>query len=364
MDEHFYAVVMAGGGGTRMWPVSRKASPKQTLRLIGEASLFQRSVERLSVIFPPERIIVVTVAEQAAQLKDQCPMIPDNNYIVEPLPRGTASVVGLAAIAIQLDDPQAVMAVVTADHFIGNTELFCQLLMAAKDVARDDYLVTLGIEPTFPSTGYGYIQRGKLLGIYDGLNAFSVDKFKEKPDEEQAIEMLKDGKHAWNSGMFVWSVKQIMDEFERQMPDLYSAFQEISKVWATEDQDSVLSRVWPSIESETIDYGIMEGAHKVAVIPAKGLDWSDVGSWDSLFGLLPEDEYGNIVDCGNYINLDTRDSLVYVDKKDDERLFVTIGLENMILVDTGDVVMVCPKDRAQDVREVVRRLKKTGKNYL
>jgi mannose-1-phosphate guanylyltransferase len=364
MDEHFYAVVMAGGGGTRMWPVSRKASPKQTLRLIGETSLFQRSVERLSVIFPPERIIVVTVAEQVAQLKEQCPFIPDKSFIVEPLPRGTASVVGLAAIAIQLNDPQAVMAVVTADHFIGNTELFCHLLMAAKDVARDDYLVTLGIEPTFPSTGYGYIQRGKLLGIYDGLNAFSVVKFKEKPDEEQAIEMLKDGKHAWNSGMFVWSVKIIMDEFERQMPDLSSALQEISKAWATEDQDSVLSRVWPSIESETIDYGIMEGAQKVAVIPAKGLDWSDVGSWDSLFGLLPEDDNGNIVACGNYINLDTRDSLVYIDKKDDERLFVTIGLEDMILVDTGDVVMVCPKDRAQDVREVVRRLKKTGKNYL
>jgi len=364
MDEHFYAVVMAGGGGTRMWPVSRKASPKQTLRLIGETSLFQRSLERLSVIFPPERIIVVTVAEQVAQLKEQCPFIPDNSIIVEPLPRGTASVVGLAAIAIQLNDPQAVMAVVTADHFIGNTELFCHLLMAAKDVAREDYLVTLGIEPTFPSTGYGYIQRGKLLGIYDGLNAFSVVKFKEKPDEEQAIEMLKDGKHAWNSGMFVWSVKQIMDEFERQMPDLYSALQEISKAWATEDQDYVLSRVWPSIESETIDYGIMEGAQNVAVIPAKGLDWSDVGSWDSLFGLLPEDDNGNIVACGNYINLDSVDSLVYVDKKDDERLFVTIGLENMILVDTGDVVMVCAKDRAQDVREVVRRLKKTGKNYL
>ena len=364
MDEQFYAVIMAGGGGTRLWPLSRKASPKQTLRIAGETSLFQEAVELLNFVFPQQRILVVTVSEQAEVLKEQCPMIPHENFVIEPLPRGTASVVGLAALAIHSYNPQAVMAVVTADHFIGNTKHFHQLLMAAKEVALDDYLVTLGIEPTFPSTGYGYIQHGKILGTYDGLNAYRVVMFKEKPDESQAIGMMKDGEHVWNSGMFVWRVKQIMGEFERQMPELSMALQEISQAWGTSEQDSVLSRIWPNIEPETIDYGIMEGARNVAVIPAEGLNWSDVGSWDSLFGLLSKDDNDNIVVCGNHLGLDTHNSLVYVDNENDDRLIVTIGLEEMIFVDTGDVVLVCPKDRAQDVREVVNRLKQRGIDYL
>lgn len=364
MDDHYYAVIMAGGGGTRMWPLSRKSSPKQTLKLVGDTSLFQQAVDRLGGVIPPERILVVTVSEQAQMLHEQRPIIPLENYLIEPIPRGTASVVGLAALAIRARDPQAVMAVVTADHFIGNTELFDRLLVAAKNVALDEYLVTLGIAPTFPSTGYGYIQRGKPIGTYDRLVAYKVEKFKEKPDESQAIEMLKDGEHAWNSGMFVWRVKQIMDEIERQMPDLFTVLEEISQAWDTPQQEPVLSRVWPGVNPETIDYGIMEGASKVAVIPAEGLNWSDVGSWDSLFGVLPIDEHGNIVVGENYLGLDTGDSLVYVDKEQDDRLIVTIGLKDMILVDTGDVIMVCPKDRVQEVRTVVKHLKEMGNDYL
>jgi mannose-1-phosphate guanylyltransferase len=364
MNEHYYAVIMAGGGGTRMWPLSRKASPKQTLRITGETSLFQDSVARLDLVFPPERILVVTVAEQVELLREQCPMIPHWNFLIEPLPRGTASVVGLAALAIRSFDPDAVMAVVTADHFIGNKELFHQLLMAAKDVALDEFLVTLGIEPTFPSTGYGYIQLGNELGTYNGLSVYRVARFKEKPDISQAVDMLKDGGHAWNSGMFVWRVQQIMDEFQMQMPKLYLALDDISKVWDSPKRDSVIARVWPSIKAETIDYGIMEGARNVAVISAKGLNWSDVGSWDSLFGLLSQDENGNIIVYDNHLGLDTRDSLIFVDNEKNDRLIVTIGLEGMILVDTGDVVLVCPKDRAQEVREVVNRLKQRGIDYL
>ena len=364
MDDHYYAVIMAGGGGTRMWPLSRKSSPKQTLKLVGDTSLFQQAVDRLGGVFPPERILVVTVSEQAQMLHEQRPIIPLENYLIEPFPRGTASVVGLASIAIRARDPQAIMAVVTADHFIGNTKRFERLLTAAKCVALDEYLVTLGITPTFPSTGYGYIQRGKSVGTYNGLEAYKVERFKEKPDESQAIMMLKDGEHAWNSGMFVWQVNQIIDEIKSQLPDLFMVLQEISKAWGTSQQDSELSRVWPGINPETIDYGIMEGASKVAMIPAEGLNWRDVGSWDSLFGMLPKDEHGNIVVSENYLGLDTDDSLVYVDNKQDDRLIVTIGLKDMILVDTGDVIMVCPKDRAQEVRTVVKRLKEMGNDYL
>ena len=364
MDDHYYAVIMAGGGGTRMWPLSRKSSPKQTLKLVGDTSLFQEAVDRLGGVFPPERILVVTVSEQAQMLHEQRPIIPLENYLIEPMPRGTASVVGLAAVAIRARDPQAVMAVVTADHFIGNTERFERLLVAAKSVALNEYLVTLGIAPTFPSTGYGYIQRGNSVGTYDGLVAYKVERFREKPNESQAIMMLKDGEHAWNSGMFVWRVKLIMDEIKSQLPDLSMVLEEISKAWGTSLQESVLSRVWPGINPETIDYGIMEGASNVAMIPAESLNWRDVGSWDSLFGLLPEDEHGNIVVSENYLGVDTDDSLVYVDEEHDGRLFVTIGLKDMMLVDTGDVIMVCPKERAQDVRTVVNRLKEMGNDYL
>ena len=196
------------------------------------------------------------------------------------------------------------------------------------------------------------------------MDVYQVQRFKEKPDELQASKMIASADHAWNSGMFVWRVKLIMDEIKSQLPDLSMVLEEISKAWGTSLQESVLSRVWPGINPETIDYGIMEGASNVAMIPAESLNWRDVGSWDSLFGLLPEDEHGNIVVSENYLGVDTDDSLVYVDNENDSRLFVTIGLKDMMLVDTGDVIMVCPKERAQDVRTVVNRLKEMGNDYL
>lgn len=363
MDENYYAVIMAGGGGTRMWPLSRQSSPKQILKIIGDTSLFQDAVERLGGIFPPERILVVTIQEQAPLLQDQRPEIPLENFLIEPLPRGTASVVGMAAIAIQERDPKGIMAVVTADHFIGNTELFHRLLMAAKDVAMNDYLVTLGITPSFPSTGYGYIQSGETIGFYNRLEVNRVVRFTEKPDQSQAINMVEAGDHVWNSGMFVWKVERILDEINQQMPALSQTLVEISKAWNTSEKDSVVTHLWPGLKPETIDYGVMEHASKVAVIQAKGLDWSDVGSWDALFGLLPTDENGNIVRTDNYIGIDTRDSLIYLDGDKSERLIVSIGLDEIILVDTEDVLLICPKDRAQEVREVVKRLKQIGQKY-
>ncbi|HJW90356.1 MAG TPA: mannose-1-phosphate guanylyltransferase [Anaerolineales bacterium] len=361
MEEHYYAVIMAGGGGTRLWPLSRQSRPKQMLRLIDERSLFQTSVQRLEGVFPPERILVVTVADQAGQLMEQCPEIPAENYLLEPLPRGTASVVGLAAVALQQRDPQASMAILTSDHYIGDEERFRLLLRAAYAVAQDDYLVTLGIAPSFPATGYGYIQRGEPLGQYGGLEVYRVARFKEKPDEEQARQMLASGDHAWNSGMFVWKGENILREFQRLMPELHAVLAEISRHWDTPERDAILEQVWPGIRAETIDYGIMEAAQQVAVIPAKGLNWSDVGSWDSLFDVLPGDQAGNIVMGGQHVGLDTSNSLVYVNQE--HRLIVTIGVEDLVVVDTGDVLLVCRKDQAQKVRQVVMQLKQSGQDY-
>ncbi|MBL7164161.1 MAG: mannose-1-phosphate guanylyltransferase [Anaerolineales bacterium] len=362
MIDNYYAVIMAGGGGTRLWPLSRKASPKQMLPLVGERSLFQIAVDRLDGVFTPDQIYVVTVADQADVLQEQCPEIPAENYLLEPMPRGTASVVGLAAVALQQRDPQAVMAVLTADHIFQNEAHFRKLLLSAYDAAQQDHLVTLGIAPTFPSTGYGYIQQGDWVEAHHDLDVYQVLRFVEKPDESRARAMLESGDHAWNSGMFVWQVGRIMEEFKRQMPDLSSKLNEISRVWDQPQRESVIQRVWPQIQPETIDYGIMENARDVVVIPGEGLGWNDVGSWEALFEVLPADEQGNIILGDEFIPIETRDTLVY--KKSSPRLIVTIGVEDLVVVDTGDVLLVCKKDQAQKVRQVVKQLKDAGGDYL
>ncbi len=362
MIDNYYAVIMAGGGGTRLWPLSRKASPKQMLPLVGDRSLFQIAVDRLDGVFSPEQIYVVTVAEQAELLQQQSPQIPSENYLIEPLPRGTASVVGLAASVLQQRDPEAVMAVLTADHIFKNIDHFQRLLLSAYDAAQQEHLVTLGIKPTFPSTGYGYVHQGEWVGSYRDLDVYQVRQFVEKPDESRALTMLESDEYAWNSGMFVWQVARILEEFERQMPDLASKLSQISGSWNQPQRESVIQRVWPQIQPETIDYGIMENAHDVVVIPAEGLGWNDVGSWEALFDVLPADEHGNIVLGEETISLETSDTLVY--KKSSQRLVVTIGVEDLVVVDTGDVVMICKKDQAQKVRQVVQQLRDSGGNYL
>jgi mannose-1-phosphate guanylyltransferase len=348
---------MAGGGGTRLWPVSRKERPKQLLPLLGKETLFQSTVTRLQALFPPERILVVTVAEQARVMREQVPSIPEENYLIEPAPRGTASVVALAAGVLKKRDPQAVMAIQTADHHIRNQDLFNYLLSTALDVASKNYLVTLGITPTFPSTGYGYIQQGELLDGEYKYPVYTVKRFKEKPDDATAQQLLRSGDHSWNSGMFVWQVDTILAEINRQMPELHQAVDTIVAAWDTPARDQILRSQWNELKSQTIDYGVMEKAERVAVLPAGGLGWSDVGSWDSLFEVLLPDMNGNVeVNSQNHLALDTHNALVY--STDDQRLVVTIGLDDVVVVDTDDVLMICQVDQAQKVRDVVEHLKK------
>ena len=363
MNEHFYAVIMAGGGGTRLWPLSRSNTPKQMLRLTEAGTLFQLAVNRLDGMFDPSRILVVTIAEQADALQKQAPQIPEDNYLIEPMPRGTASVVGLAAVAIQQRDPEGVMAVLTADHFIANVQKFQQSLRAAYSLAQEGYLMTLGITPTFPATGYGYIHRGDFICDAEGLPSYMVQQFKEKPALDQAEKFLKSGDHDWNSGMFIWRVDRIQEAFHKHMPDLAAQLDRISAAWNTNQKAAVLSYEWPLIKPQTIDYGIMEKASGVGVIPVPNLEWNDVGSWESLFEVLPCDENGNILLQGNYINIDTSNSMVY--SASNERLVVTIGLKDVIVIDTGDALMVCNRKDAQQVRTVVQLLKDRGENrYL
>jgi mannose-1-phosphate guanylyltransferase len=346
---------MAGGGGTRLWPVSRKNRPKQMIPLVENRTLFQATVRRLDGIFPPERILVVTAQAQAAELMEQVPELLPENFLLEPEPRGTASAIGLAAAVLHARDSRAIMASLHSDHFIRNNDLFGLLLQVAADVAKKNYLVTLGITPSYPATAYGYIQRGESLREHFGYPAYRVVRFTEKPDEATAREMIQAGDHSWNSGIFVWKVARILDEFERQMPALKTVLDDLAALVGKRDFDGSLARLWPGLENEAIDYAIMEKAERVAVIPAGGLEWSDVGSWDSLFDVLLSDEDGNIVRNGYHIGLDTHNSLVYGNR--DNRLIVTIGVDDLVVVDSGDVLLVCRRDEAQKVRQIVANLK-------
>lgn len=358
MNEHFYAVIMAGGGGTRLWPLSRQNRPKQMLRLVGDRTLFQMATDRLEGLFPADHIFVVTVAEQATELQKQSPSIPAENYILEPMPRGTASVVGLAAVVLQKRDPEAVMAVLTADHYIENVTGFQQILTSAEALAQKDFLVTLGIQPTFAATGYGYVQRGEPLGKFGRHEGYQVLKFREKPTEEVARAFIETGDHFWNSGMFIWRVDRIQEEFCRQMPDLCQTLGQIASSWGTAWQTETLKKLWPQIKPQTIDYGIMEHAEHVAMLPGMDLGWSDVGSWDSLFDVLPGDDNGNIHISAMHLGIDTHGTLIC--SEDPNRMVVTIGVKNLIIVDALDALLVCPRDDAQKVRELVKLLDQNG----
>jgi mannose-1-phosphate guanylyltransferase len=357
MQKHEYAIIMAGGGGTRLWPVSRKDKPKQLLPLLGEQTLLQSTMGRLANLFTADRTLIVTVRAQAAEIQRQVPEIPAENYLMEPVPRGTASVVGLAAIALKKRDPQAVMAVLPSDHYIRDPDLFTYVLREAMDVAGRGYLVTLGITPVSPSTAYGYIQQGKPLDENLKYPVYLVERFTEKPDEKVAQSFLRSREHLWNSGMFVWRVDAILDEIRRQLPALYSALAKVEDAWGTPACEATLQSVWQQLHAETIDYGVMEHAERVVVVPAGGLGWSDVGAWDTLFEVLLPDMNGNVAAGAQHLALETHNTLVYGHSSD--RLIVTIGMDDSVIVDTDDVLLVCKADQAQKVRDVVDQLKKS-----
>lgn len=355
-----YALILAGGVGSRLWPRSRQSRPKQLLQLISDRSMLQETVARVVPLVPHERIVVMTNEDYVTAVREQLPDLPPENVIGEPAVRGTASAIGYGAMVIAHHDPSAVMFSLHADHHIRDVEGFRHALRAAAQVAREDYLVTLGIEPEYPETGYGYIERDETLGAFEDHLAYRVARFTEKPNAEQARAFIESGRYYWNSGLFTWRVSAILDAFAEHMPDTYEKLQAMAPAIGTAQEKQTLARIWPMLESQTIDYGIMERAERVAVVPAD-FGWSDVGTWNALYNLLDTDGDENVV-TGNHIGLDTRGTYIY----SDGRLIATIGIEDLIVVDTGDAVLVCSRDRAQDVKAIVDQLKqqkRTEGNY-
>ncbi len=356
--DNLYALIMAGGGGTRLWPLSRQTRPKQMLPLVEERTMFQVSVERLDPLLPPERILIVTGRDQVDELRLSAPQVPAENFIVEPFMRNNGPSVGLATMHIQRRFPEAVIAVLAADHHIADRARFRRVLVAAGELAEQDYIVTLGIYPSFPATGYGYIRRGEPLSLIDSFQTYRAAGFTEKPDLPTAVRFLDEGLYSWNSGMFIYKAARILDEYARQQPKMYTLLQDIGDAIGRDTYQEVLDRTWPEMPKLSIDYAIMEGAHDMAVIPVD-MGWSDIGSWATLFDVLEGDQNGNVIRGEGHITIDTTDSLIF-----SKRRVVTIGLEDMVIVDTDDALLVSRRDRAQDVRAAVEQLKAAGEENL
>jgi mannose-1-phosphate guanylyltransferase len=324
--------------------------------------MLQETVERMAPLIPLERVLVVVSEDHAGTVRSQVPGLPRENIVVEPGPRGTAPCAGLAAVVILQRDLEAVMAVCPADHLITDDGGFRQAIGAAAQLAQDDYLVTLGIAPDHPHTGYGYIQRSAPLGERNGLPTFQVRRFTEKPDEATAQGFVNSGEYYWNGGIFVWRAATILAEMESLLPLLRTELQSVARAWPSPQRGEVLDAAWDRVPRTTIDYGIMEQARRVAVVPVD-IGWDDVGNWATLSGLVEGDETGNVVrgDCRPLL-LETTDTYVYASAG---RLVATVGLEGFVVIDTPDALLVCPKDQAQNVRDVVERLKADGlKEYL
>jgi len=340
-----YALILAGGTGTRLWPLSRKNMPKQLLPLTGKNTMVQATVNRIASIVPAEHVFFATNAEYKEIIARQLPQVPRQNIVTEPSAKNTAPCIGLAALHMEQLDPQQVMASLHSDHFIADEEGFRQALLAAEEVARQGYLVTLGITPDKPETGYGYIQRGAELGTFNGFTAYRVNQFLEKPNLATAQRFLESGTYYWNSGIFIWQISTLMEAFARHLPQFSQQLNQVRRALA--DGRSIES-IWQAIQPISIDVGILERAEKVAVIPVS-IGWNDVGSWAATHEVGQADERGNVIVGDNVLAFDTTGSLV----QSSNRLIAAIGLENIVIVDTGDALLVCAKDKVQDVKKVV-----------
>ncbi len=355
-----FAVIMAGGVGTRFWPRSRTAKPKQFLKIFGETTMIQQTYERLLPLIPSENIFFVINEKQKQELKNQLPFVPEANLITEPFGKNTAPCIALAALHIRHKNPNSIMAVLPADHLIQDNNKFLRTLRVAGEILeKESCLMTIGITPTYPATGYGYIQYNGEICSQDGVTAYRVKTFAEKPNLETARKFLMSGDFLWNSGMFIWKTETILQEIEDLLPEVHDSFKRIDQAIGKETYQEALETGYREIRSISIDYAILEKSRKVCVIKSD-FDWSDVGSWEEVYNLLPKDKSRNAV-VGKALLKDSKGCLIY----SPENLVAAIGVKDFVIIHADNAILVCPKSRAQDVKELVELLKrKKMKEYL
>lgn len=356
-NQHVYAVILAGGSGTRFWPLSRHLYPKQLLRIMGDDTLIQQTMRRVLGCVGPGQVLISTNPAQADSIRVQLSEWKDElerNFVIEPEGRNTAPAIGLAALEVVRRDPDGVMVILPADHVVKGEPRFQAAVRLGARLAEAGHLVTFGIKPIRPETGYGYIQpkRTPRLGKDGKLAGFPVARFVEKPDAKTAARYLKAGTFYWNSGMFVWKAATILEEIDKHQPALGRGLDRIKQLLKAGASRSDIDGLYRELPSVSIDTGVMERSAHAAMIPVD-FQWSDVGNWSSIEEVAPRDRTGNVIN-GKVVDLDSRNSIIYADR----RLVATIGLSDMVVVDTPDATLVCPKERSQDVKKVVEILRK------
>ena len=351
MEPNVYTVVMAGGRGERFWPKSRISTPKQLLAIVTENTMIQETVQRVSAISLTKNVLIITNKSQQEQIERLLPQLNAENIVGEPCGRNTAPCIALAAASIAHHDPEAVMIVLPADHVIHDTVGFAATIQDMVTLARtEDVLLTIGIDPMFPATGYGYIHCGQKLPNETGTEFFTVNSFKEKPAIETAQQFVSSGEYLWNSGMFVWRVSVFADALKKHMPDLFKFFQKLVDAFGRDDSENFIESIYAALPSVSIDYGIMEKAERVICAKSR-FDWDDVGAWDAVAKHFDRDEDGNVCQ-GESVGVDMQDCLIV----SDDKLVAGIGIKDLIVVATDDAVLICDKNRAQDVKKIVQCL--------
>lgn len=350
-----YAVIMAGGAGTRLWPAARRESPKQLQRLIYEEPLIAVTVKRLSAAFGPDHILVVTAERYAGPIRDTLPSIPPDNVMSEPFGRNTAAAIAMTAFRIAQDDPDGVLAVFPADHVVLHPDILLQAVEFGADLAREHDVVDIGVPPAHPETGYGYIELGENFTKRGDLEVYRVKRFVEKPDVEKAQEYLQAGNYMWNSGIFVWQASRFLDQLQANLPQTYEALDGAFK----DGSPDALRKAYEDIPDISVDYALMEKVSDVVAIPAE-FGWRDVGDWNALYELMDHDADGNATEAPAVL-LDTKNSGFLTRGK----LVAAIGVEDIIAVDTPDVLLLVRRDRTQDVKKILEDLKERGdEGYL
>jgi mannose-1-phosphate guanylyltransferase len=352
-----HAIVMAGGSGTRFWPKSRRNRPKQLLRLYGAATMLEQTIERIAPLVPPERTLVVTGADQADAVRALLPELPARNVVSEPCPRDTAACVGLAARIVARSDPEGAMIVMPADHVIEPGSLFRKTVRAAVSVIDADpsAFVTFGIKPTRPETGYGYIERGESLDAVDGIALNRVAQFREKPDRITAERFLAEARFAWNSGIFLWRARAILEALAEHRPNLAEALERVGQSLGTPAEAEAIAREYPLMERVPIDKAVMEKARNVRVLEVL-YDWNDVGDWRALTALVPSDANGNTVQ-GAVLPFETRGSIIVAD---DGGLIATLGVDDLVIIQSGGATLVARKPQLDRLKALVESLDASG----
>ncbi len=347
-----YALILAGGVGSRLWPKSRNATPKQFLDLTGTETMLQTTVRRILPLIPLERIFVVTGERYVPLVREQVPDLEAMNIVAEISGKNTAPAIGLGALHIAQVDPDATIAVLTADHIIPNEIAFRQALSIAAEVADQEHLVTLGITTTGPETGYGYIHRGEVVGTYQSQPVYAVQKFLEKPDLKTAQGFYDRDEYYWNSGMFIWQAKTLFRAFRHHAPQLNHHLRQLKTALFETQSAERVGQIWNQIEGNSIDYTFMEKAENVAVVPLDA-GWNDVGSWSALYDQLTQKPNDNVVVNAPHLNEGSEGLLIQGNGK----LIATIGLKDIVIVDTEDALLVCRREQTQGVKQIVTQLK-------